>query len=136
MLRLRKLARAPAVESARAVSRERGGRMRSWEIQRRKAEKRRREAARRERKRAARGSRSFALIEADVETGTDREKTAESVIVKNSDESVFEAEFEEIQPGMVLVVEGPSGLIQRAVVEDKQEGDEEGQGRTVRIRRV
>ena len=57
-----------------------------------------------------------------------------SVIVKNSDESVAEATFEEIEPGITLIVEGESGLIQRVVVEEKLELDEPEPMREVRVR--
>jgi len=122
--------------AGRAISRECGGRMRSWEVRRRKAEKRRREADRREKRRATRGERQFRLVRVDAGSGEVSETFMEEVIVKNRDESVFAAAYDEIQEGMVLVVEGESGRIERAVVEEKLEGSEEDPVRTVRIRSV
>jgi hypothetical protein len=78
----------------------------------------------------------FRLVRRDPANAAETELMTESVIVKHSDESVSEAGYEEIQAGMVLVVEGPSSLIVRAVVEEKIEGVEGESVRTVRIRLV
>jgi hypothetical protein len=99
-----------------------------WEIQRKRAEKRRREEARRERKKGPRSEPGrFRLIKIDGATGAETEVIIAAVIVKNPDESVFEAGFDELEPGMVLVLEDDKGLIQKAVVEEKtlSAGEEE-----------
>ena len=94
--------------------------MKPWEIQRKRAEKRRREEARRERKKGPRSEPGrFRLIKIDGATGAESEVIIAAVIVKNPDESVFEAGFDELEPGMVLVLEDEKGLIQKAVVEEK-----------------
>ncbi len=108
--------------------------MKPWEIQRKRAEKRRREEARRERKNAPRtAAQNFRIVR--VEGGGELVETlVESVIVKNVDESVYEASYEEVEAGMTLVVEDSRGLIARAVVEEKVDADEEGSLRTLKIR--
>lgn len=109
--------------------------MRAWEIQKRKAQKRRREADRRERRREAAQNNAFKLIFRDA-AGKETETMTHSVIVKNSDESVYDAGFEEVEAGMTLVVEGHMGLIERAVIEEKVEPLEEGGIRILRTRRA
>jgi hypothetical protein len=99
-----------------------------WEIQRKRAEKRRREEQRRERKKGPRSEPGrFRMIKLSEATGEPTEVILAAVIVKNADESVFEAGFDELEPGMVLVLEDEKGLIQKAVVEEKTlaEGEEE-----------
>lgn len=108
--------------------------MRPWEIQRKKAEKRRREAERRERRRDSREKAFFTLRLEGATEADARETRTESVIVKRSDESVYDAGFVELEPGMTILVEGAMGLIERAVVEEKTEG--EGSVRIVRVRPV
>ncbi len=94
--------------------------MKPWEIQRKRAEKRRREEQRRERKKGPRSEPGrFRMVKWDGASGTSTELLVASVIVKNPDESVFEAGFEDLEPGMVLVVEDEKGLIQKAVIEEK-----------------
>ena len=94
--------------------------MKPWEIQRKRAEKRRREEARRERKKGPRSEPGrFRMVKWDDASGASTEVIIAAVIVKNPDETVFEAGFDEIEPGMVLVLEDEKGLIQKAVVEEK-----------------
>jgi len=91
-----------------------------WEIQRKRAEKRRREEARRERKKGPRSEPGrFRMVKRPEGTGEPTEVIVAAVIVKNPDESVFEAGYEELEPGMVLVVEDEKGMIQKVVVEGK-----------------
>ena len=97
--------------------------MKPWEIQRKRAEKRRREEQRRERKKNPRSEPGrFKLVKLGVAAGAPGEAAdviVASVIVKNPDESVFEAGIDELEPGMVLVLEDDKGLIQKGVVEEK-----------------
>lgn len=91
-----------------------------WEIQRKRAEKRRREEARRERKKGPRSEPGrFRMVKWSEAAGASTEVIIAAVIVKNSDETVFEAGFDEIEPGMFLVLADEKGLIQKAVVEEK-----------------
>ena len=106
-----------------------------WEIQRKRAEKRRREEQRRERKKGPQSEPSrFRLIKFGT-SGESTEQVVASVIIKNEDESVTEAGFEEIEPGMSLVVEDEKGLIQRAIVAVKalSETEEELPSVTIRV---
>ncbi len=103
--------------------------MRAWEIRQKRAQKRARELARKEKNRHAKEASTFVLAVAGREPAV-----VESVIVKNADESVAEATFEEIEPGMTLIVEGERGLIQRASVEEKVELTEPEPVREVRVR--
>jgi hypothetical protein len=108
--------------------------VKAWEIQRKKAEKRRREAERRERHKGLR-EKSFFTLRVGRDTGAEvRDIRLESVIVKRSDESVYDAGFEAVEPGMAILIEGPMGLIERAVVEEKIEPTEEGGDRILRVR--
>jgi hypothetical protein len=106
-------------------------RMRAWEIRQKRAQKRARELARKEKNKSSKETSTFRLVVAG------REGTAavvESVIVKNADESVAEATFDEIELGVTLIVEGERGLIQRVVVEEKLELTEPELVREVRVR--
>jgi hypothetical protein len=106
-----------------------------WEIQRKRAEKRRREEARRERKKNPRAEPGrFRLVKVGG-AGAGPEVIVASVIVKNPDESVFEAGFDELEPGMALVLEDEKGLIQKGIVEEKvpSASEEELPVLTVRI---
>jgi|GEM_PF-1098227 hypothetical protein len=105
--------------------------MRAWEIRQKRAQKRARELARKEKNKHAKETSTFRLVVAG--RGGEPSVVA-SVIVKNPDESVAEATFEEIEPGITLIVEGESGLIQRVVVEEKLELDEPEPMREVRVR--
>lgn len=105
--------------------------MRAWEIRQKRAQKRARELARKEKNKQAKETATFRLVVAGREPAV-----VESVIVKNPDESVAEATFEEIEPGMTLIVEGERGLIQRASVEEKVEQTEPELFREVRVRFV
>jgi hypothetical protein len=90
--------------------------MRAWEIRQKKAQKRARELARKERQKTKKESDTFRLVIA----GREAEATVvESVIVKNPDESVAEATFDEVATGATLIVESATGLIQRVVVDEK-----------------
>ena len=103
--------------------------MRAWEIRQKRAQKRARELARKEKNKHAKETSTFRLLV------TGREPSVvESVIVKNPDESVREATFDEIELGMTLSVEGERGLIQRAAVEEKVEVTEPELVREVRVR--
>jgi hypothetical protein len=108
--------------------------VKSWEIQRKKAEKRRREAERRELHKGLREKSFFTLLIGGDPEGEAREVRLESVIVKRSDESVYDAGFDAVEPGMVILIEGPMGLIARAVVEEKTGPTEEGSDRVLRVR--
>jgi hypothetical protein len=94
-----------------------------WEIQRKRAEKRRREEQRRERKKNPRSEPGrFKLVKLGVTpapAGEAVDLIVASVIVKNPDESVFEAGLDELEPGMVLVLEDEKGLIQKGIVQEK-----------------
>jgi hypothetical protein len=103
--------------------------MRAWEIRQKRAQKRARELARKEKHRQTREASTFQLVVAGREPAV-----VESVIVKNPDESVAEATFDEIEPGMTLIVEGERGLIQRASVEEKVDVTEPEPRREVRVR--
>jgi hypothetical protein len=103
--------------------------MRAWEIRQKRAQKRARELARKEKNKHAKETSTFRLVVVGREP-----EVVESVIVKNADESVAEATFDEIEPGMTLIVEGERGLIQRAAVEEKVETDEPEPVREVRVR--
>jgi hypothetical protein len=103
--------------------------MRAWEIRQKRAQKRARELARKEKNKHSRETSTFRLLVVGREPSV-----VESVIVKNPDESVTEATFEEIEPGMTLIVEGERGLIQRAAVEEKVETTEPEPVREVRVR--
>ena len=105
--------------------------MRAWEIRQKRAQKRARELARKEKNKHAKETATFRLVVAGREPAV-----VESVIVKNPDESVAEATFDEIEPGMTLIVEGERGLIQRASVEEKVEQTEPEPFREVRVRFV
>jgi hypothetical protein len=56
------------------------------------------------------------------------------VIVKNPDESVAEATFDDVEPGAVLIVEGENGLIVRVVVVEKIDVAEPEPLREIRVR--
>jgi hypothetical protein len=105
--------------------------MRAWEIRQKRAQKRARELARKERTKSARETSTFRLVTLGHEEGA---AVVESVIVKNADESVAEATFDEVEPGMTLIVEGERGLIQRASVVEKLDQIEPEAVREVRIR--
>ena len=103
--------------------------MRAWEIRQKRAQKRARELARKEKNKQTKETSTFRLVVVGREPAV-----VESVIVKNPDESVAEATFEEIELGMTLIVEGERGLIQRAAVEEKVELTEPEPLREVRVR--
>jgi len=103
--------------------------LRAWEIRQKRAQKRARELARKEKNKHAKETSTFRLVVEGREPAV-----VESVIVKNPDESVAEATFEEIEPGMTLIVENERGLIQRASVEEKVELTEPEPLREVRAR--
>jgi hypothetical protein len=103
--------------------------MRAWEIRQKRAQKRARELARKEKNKHAKETSTFRLVVDGREPAV-----VESVIVKNPDESVIEATFDEIETGMTLIVEGERGLIQRAAVEEKVEITEPELVREVRVR--
>jgi len=105
--------------------------MRAWEIRQKRAQKRARELARKEKNKHSKETSTFRLV---VAGRAGEPSVVESVIVKNPDESVAEATFEEIEPGITLIVEGERGLIQRVVVEEKLELDEPEPVREVRVR--
>lgn len=105
--------------------------MRAWEIRQKKAQKRARELARKERQKAKKESDTFRLVIA----GREAEATVvESVIVKNPDESVAEATFDEVSTGTTLIVEGANGLIQRVVVDEKIDVAEPEPLKEIRVR--
>jgi hypothetical protein len=105
--------------------------MRAWEIRQKRAQKRARELARKDKNKHSKETSTFRLVVAGHEGDA---SVVESVIVKNSDESVAEATFEEIELGVTLIVEGERGLIQRVVVEEKVELTEPELVREVRVR--
>ena len=105
--------------------------MRAWEIRQKKAQKRARELARKERQKTKKESDTFRL----VIVGRESEATVvETVIVKNQDESVAEATFDEVEAGATLIVEGAKGLIERVVVDEKIEITEPEPVREIRVR--
>jgi hypothetical protein len=116
-----------------ALSRPERSCMRAWEIRQKRAQKRARELARKEKNKHSKETSTFRLV---VAGRAGEPSVVESVIVKNPDESVAEATFEEIEPGITLIVEGERGLIQRVVVEEKLELDEPEPMREVRVRVV
>jgi hypothetical protein len=105
-------------------------RSRAFEIRQKKAQKRARELARKE-KRAKKEADTFRLVVLGRETEA---AVIESVIVKNPDESVAEATFDEVEPGAVLIVEGENGLIVRVVVVEKIDVAEPEPLREIRVR--
>ncbi|HEX5855052.1 MAG TPA: hypothetical protein VFZ57_05485 [Thermoanaerobaculia bacterium] len=105
--------------------------MRAWEIRQKRAQKRARELARKEKNKSTKETSTFRLVVAGREGDA---AVVESVIVKNPDESVAEATFDEIELGITLIVEGERGLIQRVVVEEKLELTEPELMREVRVR--
>ncbi len=107
--------------------------MRAWQIRQKKAQKRARELARKEKRRTAKASEGFRLLV----LGRESEATlVESVIVKNTDDSVSEATFDEVTPEMTLIIEGKRGLIERAVVDQKIESTGLGGSRELRVRAI
>ena len=105
--------------------------MRAWEIRQKRAQKRARELARKDKNKHAKETSTFRLVVAGREGDA---SVVETVIVKNPDESVAEATFDEIELGVTLIVEGERGLIQRVVVEEKVEVTEPELVREVRVR--
>jgi hypothetical protein len=105
--------------------------MRAWEIRQKRAQKRARELARKEKNKHAKETSTFRLV---VAGRAGEPAVVESVIVKNPDESVAEATFDELELGVTLIVEGERGLIQRVVVEEKVEVTEPELVREVRVR--
>ena len=105
--------------------------MRAWEIRQKRAQKRARELARKDKNKHAKETSTFRLVIAGREGDA---SVVETVIVKNPDESVAEATFDEIELGVTLIVEGDRGLIQRVVVEEKVEVTEPELAREVRVR--
>ena len=105
--------------------------MRAWEIRQKRAQKRARELARKDKNKHAKETSTFRLVVAGREGDA---SVVETVIVKNPDESVAEATFDEIELGVTLIVEGDRGLIQRVVVEEKVEVTEPELVREVRVR--
>ena len=105
--------------------------MRAWEIRQKRAQKRARELARKDKNKHAKETSTFRLVVAGREADA---SVVETVIVKNPDESVAEATFDEIELGITLIVEGDRGLIQRVVVEEKVEVTEPELVREVRVR--
>lgn len=105
--------------------------MRAWEIRQKRAQKRARELARKDKNKHAKETSTFRLVVAGREGDA---SVVETVIVKNPDESVAEATFDEIELGITLIVEGDRGLIQRVVVEEKVEVTEPELVREVRVR--
>ena len=105
--------------------------MRAWEIRQKRAQKRARELARKDKNKHAKETSTFRLVIAGREGDA---SVVETVIVKNPDESVAEATFDEIELGVTLIVEGERGLIQRVVVEEKVEVTEPELAREVRVR--
>jgi hypothetical protein len=110
---------------------EKRSRMRAWEIRQKRAQKRARELARKDKNKHAKETSTFRLVVAGREGDA---SVVETVIVKNPDESVAEATFDEIELGITLIVEGERGLIQRVVVEEKVEVTEPELVREVRVR--
>jgi hypothetical protein len=105
--------------------------MRAWEIRQKKAQKRARELARKERQKTKKESETFRLVILGRESEA---AVVESVIVKNQDESVAEATFDEVETGATLIVEGATGLIQRVVVDEKIDVAEPEPRREIRVR--
>ena len=105
--------------------------MRAWEIRQKRAQKRARELARKDKNKHAKETSTFRLVVAGREGDA---SVVETVIVKNPDEAVAEATFDEIELGITLIVEGERGLIQRVVVEEKVEVTEPELVREVRVR--
>ena len=105
--------------------------MRAWEIRQKRAQKRARELARKDKNKHAKETSTFRLVVAGREGDA---SVVETVIVKNPEESVAEATFDEIELGITLIVEGERGLIQRVVVEEKVEVTEPELVREVRVR--
>ena len=105
--------------------------MRAWEIRQKRTQKRARELARKDKNKHAKETSTFRLVVAGREGDA---SVVETVIVKNPDESVAEATFDEIELGITLIVEGERGLIQRVVVEEKVEVTEPELVREVRVR--
>ena len=105
--------------------------MRAWEIRQKRAQKRARELARKDKNKHAKETSTFRLVVAGREGDA---SVVETVIVKNPDEPVAEATFDEIELGITLIVEGERGLIQRVVVEEKVEVTEPELVREVRVR--
>jgi len=105
--------------------------MRAWEIRQKRAQKRARDLARKDKNKHAKETSTFRLVVAGREGDA---SVVETVIVKNPDESVAEATFDEIELGITLIVEGERGLIQRVVVEEKVEVTEPELVREVRVR--
>jgi len=105
--------------------------MRAWEIRQKRAQKRARELARKDKNKHAKETSTFRLVVAGREGDA---SVVETVIVKNPDESVAEATFDEIELGITLIVEGDRGLIQRVVVEETGEVTEPELVREVRVR--
>jgi hypothetical protein len=107
--------------------------MRAWEIRQKRAQKRARELARKEKRQKEKVNETFRV----VVVGREAEATAvASVIVKNPDESVMEATFDEVDAGMNLIIEGKSGLIERVVVDEKIEAEEPEPVRELRVRAI
>jgi hypothetical protein len=115
----------------RSLRPEKRSRMRAWEIRQKRAQKRARELARKDKNKHAKETSTFRLVVAGREGDA---SVVETVIVKNPDESVAEATFDEIELGVTLIVEGDRGLIQRVVVEEKTEVTEPELVREVRVR--
>jgi hypothetical protein len=107
--------------------------MRAWEIRQKRAQKRARELARKEKKQRDKSVSTFRLVMDGHEAEA---MEVESVIVKNEDESVSEATFDEVDTGMSLIVEGKTGLIERVVVHEKVELEEPEPVRELRVRRI
>lgn len=105
--------------------------MRAWEIRQKKAQKRARELARKEKQHHKKLTDVFKLVITGRETEA---MMVETVIVKNVDESVAEATFDEVGLGTTLIVEGANGLIERVVVDEKVEITEPEPGRELRVR--
>lgn len=107
--------------------------MRAWEIRQKRAQKRARELARKEKQKTKKGTEMFrvAIIGREGEA-----VMVETVIIKNEDESVLEATFDEIEAGTTLIIEGSTGLIERAVVEEKIDIAEPEPNRELRVRTV
>jgi hypothetical protein len=105
--------------------------MRAWEIRQKKAQKRARELARKEHQKTKKESDTFRLVIA----GRESEATVvETVIVKNEDESVSEATFDEVETGTTLIVESATGLIQRVVVHEKIDVTEPEPVKEIRVK--
>src|SRR5215470_2931963 len=105
--------------------------MRAWEIRQKKAQKRARELARKERQKTKKESETFRLV---IRGRESEAAMVESVIVKNQDESVAEATFDEVETGTTLIVEGATGLIERVVVDEQIDVSEPEPLREIRVR--